>query len=314
MSSAFFEVYPREPEEDAIIDIDINITKSQSLFTSKVAFPAQMLIHDPAVHKDIDPDFLLFEHFFTGGGHSVVADADFDITPSRFHLVDMSQHYQTIQQRSQSRGIFIPHAALGYKSGDEPVLTSLEVNTPAGRLLAAAHTEMLAAQEHGSEEDAALMVQTFLELLGRLMLRRGGSGKRSQDHDLPLSLLMRDFVGIHLGRPDLDVDKITSVFGVSRATLYRHFDEEGGILRYIRNRRLDRCYFELAQSQPGRGRVTAIAQRWHFGDATHFNRLFRDRFGISPSECLAIGLASGTGAPSELIRITRAWLDQFRKT
>ena len=312
LASPIFDVHPREPETDASVDIDINI--SNDLLLSKVASPAQLLVHDPAAQGDICHDYLLFERFLSGGGHGQVADTGFDIAPSHLHLIDMSQHYQTLLQRSQSRGIFIPHAAIGYARGEEPILSSVELNSPQGRLLAAAHAEMLAALERDCEDDATLLVQTFLELLSRLMLGRCTRHNPTQNRDVPLKLLLRDFVNTNLHRPDLDIDMLTSAFGVSRATIYRHFNEDGGIVRYIRNRRLDRCFLELTKTKRERGRVMTIARRWHFTDATHFSRLFRERFGISPSQILAGKTQPVHAAPSEQIRILQDWLDRFRRS
>ncbi len=312
LASPIFDVHPREPEADASVDIDINT--SNDLLLSKIASPAQLLVHDPAARTDICHDYLLFERFLSGGGHGQVADTGFDIAPSHLHLIDMSQHYQTLQQRSQSRGIFIPHAAIGYVRGEEPVLTSVELNSPQGRLLAAAHAEMLAALERDNEDSATLLVQTFLELVSRLMLSRGIRQSTTQNQDLPLKLLLRDFVSANLHRPDLDMGMLTSAFGVSRATIYRHFDEDGGIVRHIRNRRLDRCFLELAKTKRERGRVAAVARRWHFTDATHFSRLFRERFGMSPSRIFSSRAQPGFTAPSEQIRVLQDWLDRFRRS
>ncbi|WP_419913880.1 helix-turn-helix domain-containing protein [Hoeflea sp.] len=312
LCSPIYDVHLLEPERDSVVDIDVIVTKSQGLMTANATFPAQRFVHDPAARKDVDSQYLHFARIISKGGRGMVDDTEFDITPDSLRLVDMSLPYQAIQTRNRSLGTYIPHSALGFARGEEPKLTSLDLNSPAGRLLLCAHTEMLAAQNQGPHENAALLEQTFLDLVGRFMLRRTAGDDDPQDLELPLSLLLRDFVGLHLGRPDLDIDKITSAFNVSRATVYRHFDEEGGILRHIRNRRLDRCFFELARAKPERGIVSAIAKRWHFTDATHFNRLFRERFGVSPSACLANAKPARGRAPTELMQVTKAWFDQFR--
>lgn len=310
LASPIFNVQPHEPETDAGVDIDINV--SNELFLTKLSAPAQMLIHDPAGHNDICHDYLLFERFHLGGGRGEVGDTGFAIAPHCLHLIDMSQRYVTMQKRSRSHGVCIPHAAPGYAQGEEPAFTSLELNTPKGRLLAAVHSELMAAQTHGTEEDAALIGQTFVELVRRLMLGGEQQEDAVRDEDLPLALLLRDYIAVYLHRPDLDADALTSAFGISRATLYRHFEHDGGVTSCIRNRRLDKCFFELAGAKAERGKVAAVAHRWHFTDATHFNRLFRQRFGMSPSECLSTGVHPGSRAPSDQVRIGQEWLGQFR--
>ena len=69
----------------------------------------------------------------------------------------------------------------------------------------------------------------------------------------------------------------------SRSALYRLFRESGGIARYIREQRLRRCFGDLADGS-GHAQVAQVAYRWGFTDAAHFSRLFRQRFGCTPSE------------------------------
>jgi len=312
LAAPIYEVYPREPTKNSGVDIEIE--EAEGLFLSKIATPAQMLVHDPATRKDVCHDYLLFERFFEGGGQAEVGDIGFDVVPSRLHVIDMSQRYVSMKKRSLSRGICIPHALLGYQRGEEPAFTSVELNSPKGRLLAAAHTELLNTHADRTAQDTALISQTFVGLVRQLMLGPKPGQAPTDDRDLPLTLLLQDYIAANLQDASLSVDTLATAFGVSRATLYRHFEQEGGVARTIRNRRLDRCFFELAGAQGGRGQVSAIARRWHFTDAKNFNRLFRERFGMSPSESLSTGVHPGSGAPLDQTRIVEHWLDQFRRS
>lgn len=309
VASPFYEVYPHEPAENAGVEMDIE--DYEGLFLAKIATPSQTLVHDPATRKGVCHDYLLFERFYSGGGHAEVADIGFDVTPSRLHAIDMSQRYVSVKQRSVSRGICIPHAALGYVPGDEAPLKSLVLDSPKGRLLASAHAELVTAHADKTAEDSTLMAQTFVGLVRQLLLG-SGSGEASDENDLPLALLLRDYVATNLHRPDLDSDTLTAVFGISRATLYRHFENEGGVARYIRDLRLDRCLNELAGAKAAHGRVAAVARRWCFTDASHFNRLFRERFGISPSAYLSTGTQPRSKAPSDQSCIIEHWLGQLQ--
>jgi AraC-like DNA-binding protein len=311
LASPFYEVYPNEPVESAGVDLDIHVF--EGLYLAEIETPAEMLVHDPATRKHFCHDYLLFERFYSGGGRCEVDDVGFEVVPERLHLIDMSQRYVSQKERSLSQGICIPHATLGFVPGEEPVFTSVDLDSPRGRLLASAHAELFACQDIPDCEDAPVIAQTFIGLVRQLMLGPEPGESPSDDGDLPLGLLLRDYIAASLHRPDLGVDSLTSDFGISRPTLYRHFDEEGGVARYIRNRRLDRCFFELAGAEATHGQVAAVARRWHFTDATHFGRLFRQRFGTAPSEYLATQTAPGSGAPADQARIVNTWLEQFQR-
>jgi AraC-like DNA-binding protein len=61
----------------------------------------------------------------------------------------------------------------------------------------------------------------------------------------------------------------------------------GGVERYLRERRLGRCFAELAAADPATARIGKIAERWGFLDPSHFNRLFKQHFGLRPSDVMA---------------------------
>jgi transcriptional regulator GlxA family with amidase domain len=53
-------------------------------------------------------------------------------------------------------------------------------------------------------------------------------------------------------------------------------------MRWVRAERLARCRRELADPSLRHRSIAQVAQSWGFGDMTHFSRLFRDIFGVSP--------------------------------
>jgi AraC-like DNA-binding protein len=56
-------------------------------------------------------------------------------------------------------------------------------------------------------------------------------------------------------------------------------------MRYVWNRRLDRCRDDLKKPCASAQRVADIAFRWGFSDLSHFSRAFKARFGMSPRDC-----------------------------
>lgn len=288
------------------VDIDV----VAGLFVTRVDAPAQLLVHDPAQRKTTCHDYLLFERFRAGMGRGEVADVGFITKPGQLHLIDMSRRYVSVKQRSRSAGVCIPHALVGYTPGVDPVFASLSLDTPKGRLLAAAHQALCETQADPSGEDTEMVVQTFVDLVRRFMLAPTSRAARAPAADLPLALLLRDHAAASLHRADLDADTLARAFGVSRATVYRHFAGEGGVTRYVRNRRLDRCFYELAGASPKRGQIAAVSRRWHFHDATNFNRLFRERFDMPPSACLGSS-AVMPKATCDQHAIVRSWLDRL---
>ncbi|TCV95857.1 AraC-like DNA-binding protein [Luteibacter rhizovicinus] len=93
---------------------------------------------------------------------------------------------------------------------------------------------------------------------------------------------IKSYIEKNLDDSELDAASIQAVFGLSRATLYRLFDEVGGITRYIRDSRLTAAYNHL-QQHPSCN-LTWLLYELGFASERQFQRSFRARFGVSPAQ------------------------------
>ncbi len=89
----------------------------------------------------------------------------------------------------------------------------------------------------------------------------------------------------HLHDPDLTPTRIAESSKMTPRYLHHLFSDQGEtVARYILRRRLDTCARALV-SDAQRGRtVTAIAFDYGFNSPTHFARVFRSKFGMTPRE------------------------------
>ncbi|HEY3684402.1 MAG TPA: helix-turn-helix domain-containing protein [Streptosporangiaceae bacterium] len=107
---------------------------------------------------------------------------------------------------------------------------------------------------------------------------------RTSPPPLPvLRLAMGRYIDSHLEYGDLSAKQLASTHGISVRTVHRLFAETGESLGdVVRRRRLARARAELAASHDTT--ITAIAARWGFADASHFSRLFKECYGMSPRD------------------------------
>ncbi len=102
---------------------------------------------------------------------------------------------------------------------------------------------------------------------------------------------IRQFIQRELHSADLGVEALTARFGLSRSTLYRLFEAEGGVAHYIRDRRLMQA-LRLLTEAGSRRRVSQVAYATGFSDEKTFSRAFRRRFGMLPREARAAAPAA----------------------
>jgi AraC family transcriptional activator of tynA and feaB len=94
-----------------------------------------------------------------------------------------------------------------------------------------------------------------------------------------------NYIEAHLGDPDLTPMRVADACKMTPRYLHHLFSNESEtVARYILRRRLEECSRALTTpSQRGRT-VTAIAFDYGFNSPTHFGRVFRARYGVTPRE------------------------------
>jgi AraC-like DNA-binding protein len=109
---------------------------------------------------------------------------------------------------------------------------------------------------------------------------------------------VRQAVRRHLRTPTLEPKTLSRLVGMSRSSLYRLFEDTGGVARYIQSQRLLEAHAVLSDPATTKS-ISAIAEDLCFADASSFSRVFRREFGDSPGEVRSAALA-GRAQPATL--------------
>ncbi|QOZ31810.1 helix-turn-helix domain-containing protein [Bradyrhizobium sp. CCBAU 53421] len=92
-----------------------------------------------------------------------------------------------------------------------------------------------------------------------------------------------DYITVHFQEPGLSVQTVARCQGISPRYLQRLMASSGtSFTERLNELRLQRALELLTGSRAGRQRISDIALEVGFSDVSHFNRLFRIRFGDSP--------------------------------
>ena len=95
------------------------------------------------------------------------------------------------------------------------------------------------------------------------------------------------YIKRHLAHPDLSPDVVAAGIGCSRSTLYREFaSRELTVQGYIRELRLQQLMRALQKDDRSLP-IQTLAMRCGLYDSPNVNRMFRKRFGMSPTEAKA---------------------------
>lgn len=145
---------------------------------------------------------------------------------------------------------------------------------------------MLASHGAGMTADDCADVLENTTRLALMLLRRHLKPAAGESVDAQDGLLAaaKRYIELNHRRHDLTPDVLADVIGCSRRQLYRIFAREDiTIAGYLREVRLQRCRADLETGSRER-RVGAVAYAHGFADLPAFSKLFKRRFGVSPSD------------------------------
>lgn len=108
--------------------------------------------------------------------------------------------------------------------------------------------------------------------------------KHSRSQAMTLTRI-KCYIAQNLSVSDLDTRIIAQAVGISPRYINVLFAQENqSLMRYVLQQRLDRCYQDIANHKQNGLKISSIAFRWGFNDLSHFSRVFRQRYGMSPRE------------------------------
>ena len=172
-----------------------------------------------------------------------------------------------------------------------------------GRLFASLVENALQQADNASDTAALVLGRHMLDLLA-LSLEDGTDASQSSTSVVRAAHVRRimGFIRGGLANPDLTPEVIAGACGISKRYLHELFKElNGTVSHFIREERLIAARDLL--TMPDSGAIADIAYRFCFADQAQFSRLFRDRFGQTPSGYRAKPGHGGT-IPFEKLKMT----------
>ena len=134
-------------------------------------------------------------------------------------------------------------------------------------------------------EHAVRLSEQAVDLVAMALSERLGTQALPSTRRLALLHRLKAHVRTHLADPDLSISETATALGVSPRYVNDLLSEEGtSFQRFVLTERLAQCQRDLASPILAHRHVSEIAFAWGFNDVSHFGRVFRERYGLSPRD------------------------------
>ncbi|MDC7786528.1 helix-turn-helix domain-containing protein [Rhodoplanes sp. TEM] len=220
------------------------------------------------------------------------------VRPGDICLVDMAQPNRTWLTEADHAGsriatVVLPRAVLAPRLAhpDSATASVLRHDDRRAQLLAG---QIAALRQHPAPPagDVSDAVEAMAEMVAAAVGRAADTAEAAAraDRHLLLAAIKRR-IEAHLETDDLTAGTLGRQFGLSRASLYRLFEGDGGLTRYVQDRRLARALKLLVAPDMRHERLIDLAIDLRFSSDTTFVRAFRRQFGVTPGEIREISRA-----------------------
>lgn len=224
---------------------------------------------------------VMVHRYLRGGVRGRFGDVNIDRNPGAVNILDQGVRAESIQLRSTVQTIIMPKALIGFSPDRHPPLLSYPLQLPIGRVLSALFEKIFATLLSENSIDS----EAFKQLIASLRLAVGSDRQYGDVRRLArdaLSDVIRSHIERNLDDWDLSANAILRDFGVSRTSLYRMFEKDGGVRHFVTNRRLLRAVQDIIRHKRRRGDISHAAEKWGFSSDANFNRAVRREFGVPP--------------------------------
>ncbi len=135
-----------------------------------------------------------------------------------------------------------------------------------------------------NETEVNSLTYSLIGILNTAALSRMGKEARetSESHDFQLQQI-RLYIEENIKDQEISAEKVAVAHGITTRYLHKLFEiENTSFSRFIWDRRLEHCRRDIENPYMLGQFISEIAYSWGFNSSSHFSRLFKKRYNISP--------------------------------
>ncbi|MBR0831189.1 helix-turn-helix domain-containing protein [Bradyrhizobium manausense] len=256
---------------------------------SDVCSDRQHVYRTPSRIARSDQDYVLVALGNRGIGGVVQDGRETVIHPGEFALYDTTRPYELKFDDAFTQTIFkVPRDMLQRRLGGTEAMTAITFgpDSPLQRLAYDFVYRVCQSADQIEASHAVALSEQAVDLIAMALSERlGKTSLPSSTHRSALLYRLKAHIRARLSNPELSLSDTAAALGISpRYVNDLLADEHMSFQRYVLAERLAQCKRDLASPVLAHRHVGEIAFAWGFNDLSHFGRVFREHFGLSPRD------------------------------
>ena len=277
LMAPLYEVRPTTPS--AALPFGSNIAyQVGDLVAHRTLLSTQHLKRDRR-RVDAGPDHYTFQLYRSGRYRGTIAGKAISASSGTVTLIGRRHLIDGMLDQADTTGIVVPCTHLhGLPLEDHDLLFDAARN----RLLATYILNVYRRLPATHPDNASTVANEFVAFLRRL-LDPSPATDVLEGHELygGLLALAKMIVQENLSRTTLSPELIAERMQISRSTLYRMFEPEGGVMHFVQGERLRAVRDALADPMERRT-ISRLAEVYAFNTISQLSRSFRNYYGTPP--------------------------------
>ncbi|WP_207177896.1 helix-turn-helix domain-containing protein [Methylobacterium indicum] len=307
-----FRVSLETQEEAAAFRAEVQAAPVADALLTTCTARGQVFARDMGDVRSSGWDHVVIQHYVSGRFEGLCGDRTVAVEAGDINVLDLNRTLRTRATDFSNLTLILPRDRLPIAATHDLHGRALKGGDAIAAVIGshlrslAAHAGSLSPREAGSALDALCLLLSGSDLREADPLVRAAASASAHER-------ICAHIDRHLDDPDLSPATLAAACRVSRATLYRLFGFEGGVMAYIAGRRLDRAFTILCRPEAERTSIAEVAYRSGFTSETHFSRSFRGRFAMAPRDARRLARAGLAPARAAIGLAPHDWIGTMRR-
>lgn len=278
-----FDVAPLEPPAGGFLAEADAFHLGEMVMTRTQFAPQRFLRTERQLRSDMI-DHYLVQYYRQGGYVGEVGGRPIQIQPGSVSVLDLAQPLHTQASAAENIALVVPRDVMASLLPDANDLHGTVLEAGSAALLIDHLTSLERRLPALDCKQVSHVARATCDLLAASILPSQANLERAHQQIRSQRLeQVRRFIDARLGSPELSPAFICRSLALSRSQLYALFASTGGVVEYIRKRRLLRIHAALADPVDRRS-IAVLTTAYGFNSQAQVSRAFRQQFGYPPSE------------------------------